>query len=41
MFIEGYTPKDDKAATEFKRAFDSLYPNNIDKAEMIIKQLVK
>ncbi len=41
MFIEGYTPKDDKAALEFEKAFDSLYPNNIDKAGEIINQLVK
>lgn len=40
-FIDGYTPKDDKADMEFEKAFESLYPNNIDKAETIINQLVK
>ena len=41
MFIEGYTPKDEQAVIEFEKAFDSLFPNNIDKAEKIVSQLVK
>lgn len=41
MFIEGYAPKDEQSASEFEKEFDKLFPNNIDKAEKIIVQLVK